>query len=222
MNANEHGGSLTEMSLEELWELFPISLVEPNGTWAQQYRKIEAELIETLGDVSGLCVNHIGSTAIAGIKAKDIVDVLVEVDAVEPLPAVAESLEALGFVRMSETSTRISMNLGYTLEGYAEEVFHIHLRYRGDNDELYFRDYLNEHPDVAREYEALKVSLCIRYDHDRDAYTDAKADFVRTWSEAARDAYEGRYQAFREEGEGVCSCLGSFDIVRAREMKSAI
>lgn len=193
MSADKQVGSLAEMTLEELWELFPVSLVEPSGAWAQQYQKIEVALTEALEDASGFRVNHIGSTAIEGIKAKDIVDILVEVDATESLPAVAESLEALGFMKMSEEPTRISMNLGYTLDGYAEEVFHVHLRYRGDNDELYFRDFLNEHPDVAREYEALKVDLCARYDHDRDAYTDAKADFVRTWSEAARDAYEGRY-----------------------------
>lgn len=184
---------MAQMSLEELWELFPISLVEPSDTWAQQYQKIEAVLSEALKDASGFRINHIGSTAIDGIKAKDIVDILVEVDATESLSAVAESLEALGFIKMSEEPTRISMNLGYTLDGYAEEAFHVHLRYRGDNDELYFRDYLNEHSDVACEYEALKVDLCARYDHDRDAYTDAKADFVRTWRKAARDVYEGRY-----------------------------
>jgi len=192
--------SLTEMSLEELWELFPISLAEPSETWAKQYQRIEAVLTGALENVCGLRVSHIGSTAIAGIMAKDIVDVLVEVDAAEPLPAVAESLEALGFIRMSEScygssesSSRISMNLGYTTKGYADEVFHIHLRYKGDNDELYFRDYLNDHPDVAHEYEALKLELCKRYKHDRDAYTDGKAGFVRAWSKEGRRAYGSRY-----------------------------
>ena len=41
----------------------------------------------------------------------------------------------------------------------SDKVYHIHLRYTGDNDELYFRDCLNEHPQVAEEYEALKLEL---------------------------------------------------------------
>lgn len=51
--------------------------------------------------------------------------------------------------------------------------------YRGDNDELCFRDYLNEHPHVAKEYEKLKLSLQRQYEHNRDAYTEAKSTFVK-------------------------------------------
>ncbi len=61
------------MSLEELWELFPISLEEPSETWAQRYQRIEAVLTGALENVCGLRVSHIGSTAIAGIMAKDVV-----------------------------------------------------------------------------------------------------------------------------------------------------
>ena len=56
---------------------------------------------------------------------------------------------------MSAETNRISLNRGYTENGFADKVYHIHLRYIGDNAELYFRDYLNEHSDVAKEYEAL-------------------------------------------------------------------
>lgn len=57
---------------------------------------------------------------------------------------VAHILEQNGFIRMSDEKRRISLNKGYTKEGFADKVYHIHLRYTGDNDELYFRDYLNE------------------------------------------------------------------------------
>ena len=63
----------------------------------------------------------------------------------------------------------------------------------GDNDELYFRDYLNEHPEVAKEYEALKLDLWKKYEHNRDAYTDAKTDFIRHWTQEARKKYGNRY-----------------------------
>lgn len=78
-------------------------------------------------------------------------------------------------------------------ESFADKVYHIHLRYTGDNDELFFRDYLNEHPQTAKEYEDLKLGLWKKYEYNRDAYTDAKTDFVRKWTEEARKIYGGRY-----------------------------
>ena len=74
----------------------------------------------------------------------------------------------------------------YTANGFTDKVYHIHLRYAGDNDELYFRDYLNEHPDVAKEYEALKLRLWKQYELNRDAYTDAKTAFIPKWTAEAR------------------------------------
>ena len=71
---------------------------------------------------------------------------------------------------------------------------HIHLRHTGDNDELYFRDYLNEHPKIAEEYEALKLELWQKYEHDRDAYTNGKTEFIRKWTTEARRIYGDRYR----------------------------
>lgn len=78
------------------------------------------------------------------------------------------------------------LNKGYTPQGFAERVFHIHLRVAGDIDELYFRDYLNAHPEVAKEYERLKLSLWKEYEHDRDGYTAAKSAFVSKYTELAK------------------------------------
>ena len=64
---------------------------------------------------------------------------------------IARVLEQNGFIRMSDEANRISLNKGYTKHGFADKVYHIHLRYAGDNDELYFRDYMNEHTAVAKE-----------------------------------------------------------------------
>lgn len=94
---------------------------------------------------------------------------------------------------MSQGSDRISFNKGYTEQGFADRVFHLHLRYTGDNDELYFRDYLLEHADIARKYEEMKLKLWKKYEHNRDAYTDAKTEFVRKWTSEARKTYDGRY-----------------------------
>ena len=96
---------------------------------------------------------------------------------------------------MSERENRKSFNKGYTVTGFAENVFHVHLRYYGDNDELYFRDYMNDHPALAAQYEKLKLSLWKKYEYDRDAYTDAKSAFVEKYTSCAKKAYASRYEA---------------------------
>ena len=108
--------------------------------------------------------------------------------------AVAGIIEKSGFCRMSQSAERISFNYGYTENGFAEKVYHLHLRYAGDNDELYFRDYLNEHPDIAKEYERLKLDLWHQYEHNRDGYTEAKTEFVRKHTADARTRYGNRYR----------------------------
>ena len=70
----------------------------------------------------------------------------------------------------------------------------MHLRYAGDNNELYFRDYLMEYPKVAKEYEELKLSLWKEFEHNRDGYTEAKTEFVKIHTEKARILYGNRYQ----------------------------
>lgn len=182
------------MSLDELWCLFPLALVEPKSDWVYWYSEMKTILKDLLHDVSGLRVHHIGSTALTDIKAKNIVDILIEVDPSEPLDQIARTLEQHGFICMSAKPSRISLNYGYTPQGYADKVYHIHLRYRGDNDELYFRDYLTDHPDIAHQYETLKINLCKQCVLDRDAYTAGKTAFIQTWTKAGKLAYEGRYQ----------------------------
>ena len=185
---------LSEMTLEELWELFPIFLTEHQEKWDEDYMGIESELQQLLSDCGPIRISHIGSTAISDIWAKSIVDVLVEIPMSVNIGDVAEIMKRNGYIVMSSDNRRISLNKGYTKEGFADKVYHVHLRYTGDNDELYFRDYLNEHPDVAREYEALKLSLWKKYEHNRDAYTEAKTDFIRHWTQEAQKVYGDRYR----------------------------
>lgn len=68
---------------------------------------------------------------------------------------------------------------GFTPEGFAGQVYHVHVRYQGDWDEIWFRDYLIAHPDIAREYGELKMRLKDLHEHNRDAYTHAKTGFIR-------------------------------------------
>lgn len=184
---------LSELSLEELWELFPIFLVPHNDKWAVNYEEMESFLKNALSGCPVGRISHIGSTAVSGIWAKDIVDILIEVKKDSGLEDTAREIEKNGFIRMSAEGNRISFNRGYTKDGFADKVFHVHLRYAGDHDELYFRDYLNEHAQIAKEYETMKLQLWKQFKHNRDAYTEAKTEFIRKWTAQAKKVYAGRY-----------------------------
>ena len=176
---------LSEMTLEELWQLFPIILTEHKDCWEKYYAEEADELKILLPQ--GTKINHIGSTAVKGIWAKSIVDILIEVDETVRLAEVGTILQDNGWIKMSESERRMSFNKGYTESGFAEKVFHLHLRYMGDNDEIYFRNYLIAHPKTAKEYEALKLELWKRFEHDRDGYTEAKSEFVKKYTALAKE-----------------------------------
>lgn len=186
--------SLSEMSLEELWQLFPIILTEHREEWETWYTEEKAELERILPPGTVDRISHVGSTAIGRIQAKPIVDILVEAAPGTDMGEIHQSLCENGWICMSRSENRMSFNKGYTEQGFAEKVFHLHLRYFGDNDELYFRDYLNERPDIAEKYEQLKLSLWKKYEHDREGYTEAKGMFVRKYTAAAKKKYGNRYE----------------------------
>lgn len=176
---------LSELTLEELWQLFPIELVAHRTEWGH-WAEAEIEVLRAeLADDYPL-ISHIGSTAVPGIWAKPIVDILIEVNSGANPGDIKRKIERCGYICMSAEGKRMSFNKGYTPDGYADKVFHVHVHPEGDNDEVYFRDYLIAHPDVAHEYEALKLNLLPRYKHDRDGYTAEKAEFVRRVTEIAR------------------------------------
>lgn len=180
---------LSEMTLEELWRLFPIILTEHDDRWEIWYNEECQRIRVFLSDID-VRISHIGSTAIENIWAKPIVDILVEIPLEEDIRKVKDRIGQNGYICMAENERRLSFNKGYTENGFAEKVFHLHLRYWGDNDEVYFRDYLNENPTAAKEYEKLKLSLWKSYEHDRDGYTDAKHGFVYEYTQKAKEKYE--------------------------------
>ena len=182
---------LSEMSLEELWKLFPIYLTEHQPYWKEWYTDEESFLKNRVPKIER--ISHIGSTAINSIYAKPIIDILVEISKDYCLSGYKEVIVKSGYTCMSETFDRLSFNKGYTEEGFAERVFHLHLRYIGDNDELYFRDYLIEHANIAIEYERMKLKLWKKYEFNRDDYTNSKTDFIQKYTEKAKLEYGDRY-----------------------------
>ncbi len=175
---------LSEMSLEELWQLFPIFLENHKTYWVDWYN----EEVKNLKNILPQAIDfyHIGSTAISGIMAKPIIDIIVAVDTCNQMSQVANILKENGYIIMSEKDNRMSLNKGYTESGFAEKVYHIHLRLKGDIDEVYFKNYLIDNPDIAKEYEELKIMLWKKYEFDRDAYTNAKTKFVQKYTKLAK------------------------------------
>ncbi len=183
---------LSEMTLEELWRLFPIILSEHKDCWNDWYKE-EKNRIANFLPIKDMRINHIGSTAINGIWAKPIIDILLEIPTNLFMDKIKHILVINGYTCMSEEDNRKSFNRGYTNNGFAQRTFHLHLRYWGDNDELYFRDYMNEYTMIAKQYETLKLYLWKQYEHNRNAYTDAKTSFIKQYTEYAKKDYKNRY-----------------------------
>ena len=126
------GKKLSEMTLEELWQLFPIFLTEHQDCWKEWYLEEESLLKRVLPKIER--ISHIGSTAISSIWAKPIIDILVEVPKERDLLAYKELIISCGYICMSQSEDGISFNKGYTEDGFAERVFHLHLRHTGNNN----------------------------------------------------------------------------------------
>ncbi len=183
--------NLNEKTLEELWQLFPITLVDNDEKFKKQYAEEETILKLLLGKYI-MRISHIGSTAINCIKTKPIVDILIEID-FKYKNIIKDILLTNKYILMNETTNKISYNKGYTDNGYAEKVFHIHFKKYKDSDELYFRDYLNDNQLIAKEYEKLKITLFNKYKPNRDLYTSGKTKFVNKIVNLAKQEYKNRY-----------------------------
>jgi GrpB-like predicted nucleotidyltransferase (UPF0157 family) len=179
---------LHKMTPQQLGELFPIIIEEPNERWGQLFAD-EKELI--LGQFQSLeieSIEHIGSTAISGIKAKPTIDILLEVSGNLENAKIIERIKSLGYQYIQQLDNpppHMMFAKGYTSGGFVGQAYHIHVRYKGDWDEKCFRDFLNDNKQFAREYEELKLKLAIKFKNDREAYTKGKTSFVEKVNQLA-------------------------------------
>ena len=195
------------MTPEEFQKTFPIVLAPYNPACRDWYEEEKALILKTVDSGDVIRIQHIGSTAVPGLVAKPIVDILLEIDGACKVNDLLESLKTIGFgVEMStksESPFRILLTKGMTCDGFAEKVFFLHVRYLGDWNELYFRDYLLAHPDVALEYGRLKESILEDIRAGRlermpggrpNGYSQAKLAFVQEMSDRAKREFRGRYK----------------------------
>lgn len=183
------GKRLDKMTNEELGKLFPIIISEPDPCWVKLFHDEKTKIINALGKQNIIRIEHIGSTAVPNLRAKPTIDILLEVPEMIDKNKVIEKISALGYhyiPRPENPAPHMMFMKGYTVKGFRGQAYHIHVRYKGDWDELYFRDYLKAHPDVAQEYANLKTQLSQMYRNDREGYTDMKTDFIKRITETAR------------------------------------
>ncbi|WP_431737383.1 GrpB family protein [Cellulosispirillum alkaliphilum] len=188
---------LSQMSLEELWQLFPIILREHTTRYKEWYLSEKEAIEKIVGAKNIRRISHMGSSAVRGLIAKPTVDILLEIDYNCDTDTVKNKLQNADWTLMAfkkDDYFEMSFNKGYTPNGFAQKVYHLHVRFPGDWDELYFRDYLLSNKDVAIRYGELKQRLKERYEHNRDAYTEGKTEFVSKWTCKARELFGGRYQ----------------------------
>jgi|SRR5690554_1063114 len=188
--------SLEEMTNEELWGLFPIIISEHDVTWKEKYDSEKSLLKQVIGIDDIVKISHYGSTSIPNLPAKPTIDILLEIKDDTDVEELIAKLESTGYLYSPQPENpppHAMFMKGYTPEGFKGQTYHLHLRYSGDWDELYFRDYLISHPEVADEYGKLKLKLKEEYEHDRDGYTLAKSDFIKGVTKMARKEFVNKY-----------------------------
>jgi GrpB-like predicted nucleotidyltransferase (UPF0157 family) len=150
--------------------------------WATEFERERARLQAALGTIA-VRVDHHGSTSVPGLAAKPVIDIQISVRSLQPLTVYLVPLESAGYVHHAHPDD--SFAPFFHRPGTWPHTHHVHVVEAGGEEErktLAFRDYLREHPEIARKYEALKRELAPRYSSSelssRQAYADAKGDFI--------------------------------------------
>jgi GrpB-like predicted nucleotidyltransferase (UPF0157 family) len=175
-----------------------VAIVPYDPRWPDLFRQEKEHLLSCLPAELIRRVEHFGSTAVPGLAAKPVVDLLVEVvDLQATRTRIAPLLEAQGydyFWRPTHGDDGPPFYAWFIKRDSSSgtRTHHIHMvepDFEEHWDRLLFRDYLIEHPRVAREYQELKFRLAAAYPNDRVAYTKGKTEFVLSVTEQAKRFY---------------------------------
>ena len=133
---------VSELTAEEFQKTFPITLEEHNPDYADWYEAERQRILRAVDRQDVVRINHIGSTAVEGLVAKPIVDILLEMDGCCNVTRLLERLRDIGFgVEIStrrDDPLRLLLGKGMSCDGYADKVYLLHVRYAGNWSELYF------------------------------------------------------------------------------------
>jgi GrpB-like predicted nucleotidyltransferase (UPF0157 family) len=159
----------------------PIVIADYNSAWPTMFEREREVVVGALGKLV-LEIEHIGSTAIPGLPAKPIIDLLVGIRSLgEARSCAVKPLVQLGYVYIPDYEPWLPDELFFRKGVPGPWTHHVHVMEPGNprwDDHLRFRDYLRAHPATAADYAELKKSLAKRFGEDIGAYRDAKDDFV--------------------------------------------
>ncbi len=166
----------------------PVEIVPYDPSWPTRFRE-EADILRR-GLAAWLAgpIEHIGSTAIPGLAAKPVIDIMAGVQGLDvSRPAIAAATE-LGY---SYAPYQVELEHWFCKPSPSFRTHHLHLIPVGTpqwSGRIAFRDYLRAHADVASEYEALKRRLAKEHRLDREAYTQAKGPFIERITKLALES----------------------------------
>ncbi|MEM1322367.1 MAG: GrpB family protein [Bacteroidota bacterium] len=165
-----------------------ITVVDHHSGWANKFNKESQLLRNLLGDAL-VNVHHIGSTAVPGLKAKPIIDIMLEVRELSLLDEQRVLFEKMGYEVMGEMGIS---GRRYFRKGGDRRTHQIHAFQSGDTNlvrHLAFRDYLMVNKKVAEEYGILKFNIAQRCNNDIERYSEEKNDFVKYHEKKALEWY---------------------------------
>jgi GrpB-like predicted nucleotidyltransferase (UPF0157 family) len=161
-----------------------VVLADYDPRWPALFEAERARLAPAI-TAFAVSIEHIGSTSVPGLCAKPIVDLMVTVERLEAPDRYSAALAPFGYrLRVDpENTERHAYGVRDTQGRRPVPGYNLHVVQHGGLEHrrpIAFRDYLRAHPEAAREYCELKRRLAAIHGADRDAYTDAKTDFVRS------------------------------------------
>lgn len=177
----ENGGS----------ELKGVRVESYNPLWPQMFRE-ESICIKSILRNELTEIHHIGSTAIPGMSAKPVIDMLPVVKDIMRLDDYNESFIRHGYEPRGEYGLA---GRRYFVKGRPESTHHVHIYQQGDPAiirHIAFRDYMMTHPSAAKAYGALKEHLARQHAEDRSAYIDGKASFVQEHERLALEWWQSQ------------------------------
>lgn len=175
-----------------------VEVVPYDSRWPLLFEDEAMLLHRALGGVA-VQVHHIGSTAVPGLAAKPIIDILLEVTSLDALDALNDAMRAIGYEPRGELGIP---RRRYFPKGGLDRTHQIHAFAVGDEHvarHLAFRDYLRAHPETAREYGELKMAVARECANDIERYCDGKDAYVKAVEARALQAYAA---VARSGGEG--------------------
>jgi GrpB-like predicted nucleotidyltransferase (UPF0157 family) len=180
---------------------FVIQVIPYQARWRDEFLTIGRRLRTTLDDLA-LRIDHIGSTSVPGLAAKDVIDIQVTLRDFEQFDVVREQVEAAGFelgyfgildtIRPEWSQNERDWEKAYFRQGAGERRIHIHVRANGRANQRYaltFRDYLRHHPKVAHHYAEMKYKMAEYFGHleDHTFYIEGKDPIVNLIATLAKE-----------------------------------